>query len=209
MALSRSSRVTMPTRSRRLPDLDAALAMTLAEHHRVRDRVVRGDEARWARHDLSGGEAATHCAGKGFQHSTAGVVERAAVDGRGRLRVASASQRCRDRRRIELGRLACGRRRRPGLPSRRGRRARGSPSGRRSCGRDSRRRRRTPASGRRSRGSRSPPRCASPAAASSASRSPRSPSLSGAWRYCAIMSWLAPCRRHHASASASRSETPA
>ena len=45
-------------------------------------------------------------------------------------------------------------------------------------------------------------------AATSASSSARSSSASGARRYCATMSWRAPWRRHHASASASRSATP-
>ena len=58
IALSRSSRVTTPARCSASPTSIAALPVALADDHRVRDRVVRLDEARRPGHDLAGRERA-------------------------------------------------------------------------------------------------------------------------------------------------------
>ena len=86
-----------------LADEHPALAVALAQDHRVRDGVVHGDEAGRPRHDLARGQAAAHRVRERLEHGGARVLEGAPV-GRGRrLRMAAASQGRRDRRGIELG----------------------------------------------------------------------------------------------------------
>ena len=69
----------------RLANEHPALAVALAQDHRVRDGVVRGDEAGWPRHDLARGEAAAHRVRERLEHRGARVLEGTPVGGRCRL----------------------------------------------------------------------------------------------------------------------------
>ena len=102
-ALSRSSRETTPASSRGDADLDAALAVALAEHHRVRDGLLRIDEPRRARHDRRQPSAAPDDRGRERgEHELSCLRQRAVERGRGRLRMAAAAERRRERGGVEL-----------------------------------------------------------------------------------------------------------
>ena len=94
IALSRSSRVTTPTSCARLADLDPALAVALAERHRVRDGVVGRDEPRRARHDLARPSAARGSRSASASSASVARLGERPVEGRRRgLRVPSAAER--------------------------------------------------------------------------------------------------------------------
>ena len=87
-------------------DLDAALPISLAERHRVRDRVVGRDEARRPRHDVDRPRSLANGAGKRLEDPGAGVGQRP-VEGGGRsLRVSAAAERGSEHRGVELGHAA-------------------------------------------------------------------------------------------------------
>ena len=109
----------------------------------MRDRVVRRDEARRARHDLAGGERPAHGARKRREHELARLVERAAVDGRGRLRVAAAAEGRGERGGVELRHAGAHDAEDALVHLDEADEAARRPSGRRPCARGSRRRRRT------------------------------------------------------------------
>ena len=87
-------------------DLDAALAMSLAERHRVRHRVVGRDEARRPRHDVDRPRSLANGAGKRLEDTGAGVGQRPVEGGRGSLRMSAAAERGGERGRVELGHAA-------------------------------------------------------------------------------------------------------
>ena len=87
-------------------DLDAALAISLAERHRVRDRVVGRDETSGPRHDVDRPRSLANGAGKRLEDPGAGVGQRP-VEGGGRsLRVSAAAERGSEHRGVELGHAA-------------------------------------------------------------------------------------------------------
>ncbi len=135
IALSRSSRVTMPARS-----VGSPTCMPLWRwrwHSTIAWATVSSGETKRAGRDMISPAVRPRrtALGQRLEHAGAGVLEGARGRSRRRpghalrLRAPRRSPRHRARRR------ASGRRRRPARPSRRGRRARGSRSGRRSCGR--------------------------------------------------------------------------
>ena len=74
-------------------DEHAALAVALAERHRLRDRLGRRDHARGLRHDVSGARRLLHGSWQRLEETASCVLELTAVDRRRRLLVATAAER--------------------------------------------------------------------------------------------------------------------
>ena len=91
-----------------LEDEDPALAVPLTDGHRARDRLVRADRARRARHDLARSDGLARRLRERLAHACERLVERALERRRGRTGVASAAQSLGERARVELGRLRAG-----------------------------------------------------------------------------------------------------
>ena len=87
---------------------DPALAVALAGDHRLGDRAVGPDEACRTGHDLRRGWERARGARERRQDELPGIVERPAVDGRGRLLVPAAAERRRDRGGVQLGQARAG-----------------------------------------------------------------------------------------------------
>ena len=100
-ALSRSSRPTLPTKRSVVDHEDAALAMALAERHRVTDARAGRDGACGRRHDVSRGAVPARRRRERVDHPRARRVEIAARDRRGGLRMPAAAERRRDRRGVD------------------------------------------------------------------------------------------------------------
>ncbi len=86
-----------------VPDEDPALAVALAEDHRVRHGVLGGDEPRGMRHDLRGGPQRPNGPRQGLEDELARLGEGPVVDGRRGLRMSPAAEGGRDGRGVQLG----------------------------------------------------------------------------------------------------------
>ena len=93
----------LPAEPLRVADKDPALAVALAQHHRLCDRVVGAHEARGAGHDLRRRPERASGPRKGGEDELARLRERARVHGRGGLLMPAAAQHRGDRGRVELG----------------------------------------------------------------------------------------------------------
>ena len=93
----------LPAEPMRVADEDPALAVALAQHHRLRDRVVGAHEARRARHDLRRRPQRASGPREGGEDELARLGERAPVHRRGSLLMPAAAQHRGDRGRVELG----------------------------------------------------------------------------------------------------------